>query len=124
MVAFDIKKGTENSLINEKLVLEYYHNSELDLYSEGGAVQVVVPFNLVSSGSPPSILNPGNIKGNDVEPAKEPKKSYRDALFIALGAFAATFLVFAGIWLCCLSRRCCRKGPSIPVGLLNENEEG
>lgn len=38
MVAFDIKKGTENSLKYEKLVLEYYHNSELDLYSDGGAV--------------------------------------------------------------------------------------
>jgi hypothetical protein len=38
MIVFDIKKGTENSLINEKLVLEYYHNSELDLYADGGAV--------------------------------------------------------------------------------------
>lgn len=86
---------------------------------------MVVPFNLVSSGiSPPSILNPRNIEGDDVAaPAKQPKKSVRDALFIALGVFAATVLVFASIWLSrCLRRRCCRTKPRVPVGLLNEDE--
>ena len=82
-----------------------------------------VPFNLVSTGiEPPSILNPGNIKGADAPVEKN--RSVRDALFIALGVFAATFLAIASIWLCCLTRRCCcHKGVHIPVGLLNEDEE-
>lgn len=59
MITFDIKAGTENSLVNEKLVLEYYHNTDLDTYSDEGAVRVEVPFNLVSTSlEPPNIINP------------------------------------------------------------------
>jgi len=123
MIAFDIKRGTENSLLNEKLVLEYYHNTDLDLYANGGAVRVEVPFNLVSTGNePPSILNPVN--GAPVVP-DEKKESRRNVLFIALGVFAAVFLVISSIIICCLTRGCCcrKSAMHIPVGLLNEDQE-
>ena len=104
----------ENYIATETVVLSYYHNYELDLYTSVGFEKITVPLKQqVGSTTIPGVLTPEDAKNpprstEPVDSGTETPTSQR-RVFLKLTVAAVVIGVsVCSLWYVCKKRNCCR----------------